>query len=72
MDYHFSIASISLIFTLLAHAGAWIWFASKISTKVDNLVLTINRLELELEKRDTRIDRAFDRIDEVRDMIPPK
>lgn len=69
MDLHVSAGMIGVSITILIHGGAWVWFASKLSTKVDNLVFALQRIDKELEQRDKRIDKAFERIDEVRDMI---
>lgn len=70
MDLHVSAGTMGIIITILVHAGAWIWFSSMLATKVDNLVIAMGKIDKELEKRDLRIDKAFDRIDEVRKMIP--
>ena len=72
MDLHISVGMIGLIVALLIHAGSWVWFASKISTKVDSLVTAINRIDKELEKRDESSNRMWERIDNLRDLIDKK
>lgn len=69
MDLHISLGMIGLIVAILAHGGSWVWFASKMATKVDSLVISIQRLDKEMEKRDDNQQRMWARIDEIRDMI---
>jgi hypothetical protein len=70
MDFHFSAGNFAIVLAILTHGASWIWFASKMASKVDGLVSAINRLDKELEKRDQMTERIWERIDEVRDMIP--
>ena len=61
---------VGIIVAILSHAGTTIWWASKVSTNLLNIDRSLNRMDLELEKRDVQIARMWERIDEVRDMIP--
>lgn len=61
-----------LILSVLAHAWASIWWASRITSKVESVDSNLSRLDKELEKRDTQISAIWKRIDEIRDMINGK
>ena len=65
-------AVIGIIMAILAHAATWIWFASKIATKVESLVNALSRIDKEMEKRDEQLTRLWERLDQIRDMLPAK
>jgi len=70
MDLHLTVQGIAVIVAILGHAGATVWWASKVAARLDNLYVGLMRMDRELEKRDTQISAIWKRLDEVRDMIP--
>ncbi len=72
MMIQLSWAMIGLIGAVLAHAGTTIWWAAKVTTKMDLLTVSLDRIDKELEKRDIQISALWKRIDEVRDLINDK
>lgn len=62
-----------VIVAVLAHAGATIWWASKTSTMLANVVSELKVMNDKMSKEDgkleARIDGAFKRIDEDRHRI---
>lgn len=69
MDISLSWAGVGIIVAVFGHAFFTVWsaasFKATISTKLDNLVVAMNRLDKELEKRDLQISAAWKRIDDI-------
>ena len=66
-------AGVGIIITVIGHAFFTVWsaasFKATISAKIDNLVASLNRLDSEMEKRDSRISAAFNKIDNLHDRV---
>lgn len=54
---------LTVILGLIINFGGGVWWASKITTKQDQQVMAIQKLDKELEKRDARIDAAWKKLD---------
>ena len=63
---------VGLSIAIFTHAGASIWWASKITTVLDNQTNEFMRLNRELEKRDEQISAIWQRVDKLRDLIGAK
>ena len=55
--------AVGVIISVILHAGFVIWWASKITSKMDQLTQGLSKLDGELTKRDARIDAAWSKID---------
>ena len=66
-------AGLGIIIAILSHAAFTIWYAASfkatVSSKIDNLILSLSRIDKELEKRDAQIAAAWKKIDEIKDRI---
>ena len=66
-------AGVGVIAAILANAFFTVWsaasFKATISAKIDNLVASLNRLDTEMEKRDSKIAAAFNKIDNLQDRV---
>jgi len=69
MELQLTVQGVAVIIAILSHAGATIWWASKVAARLDNLYTGLMRMDKELEKRDTQISAIWKRLDEVRDLI---
>ena len=62
-------AALAVVISVLTHAIFTVWsaatFKATISIKIDNLVSALQRLDRELEKRDTQIAAAWRKIDDI-------
>ena len=69
MEVQFTWASIGVIIAVLSHGVFTVWsaatFKATISTKLDNLVNAMQKMDKELEKRDTQISAVWKRVDEL-------
>ena len=54
---------LAIIVGLIFNFGGGIWWASKITTKMDTVNGSLTKLDKELEKRDARIDAAWKKLD---------
>lgn len=70
MDATILIALGGLVLAILAHAGATVLWAGRITEALRNVNLNLSRIDRELEKRDEQIAAVWKRIDAIRDMIP--
>lgn len=52
-----------IVLAILVHAFATIWWASKVSSTLGNILLTLVRIDLEFEKRDKQISKLWERSD---------
>lgn len=66
-------AGVGIILAILGHAGFTIWttatFKTTIGLKIDGLVLALQKMDKELEKRDSKIQAAWNKIDNLSDRI---
>lgn len=58
-------AGIGVVFAILAHGAASIWWASKITNQIANLTNSLVRMDKELEKRDIQISAAWKKLDGI-------
>lgn len=58
-----------LVIAILTHAGASVWWASKMTNTLSNINATINRLDKELEKRDISINAIGGKLDNIRERV---
>ena len=63
MNIELSWAAIAVIMSILTHGGFSVWWASKITSQIDTLVLSLTRMDKELEKRDIQISAVWKRVD---------
>lgn len=66
-------AGVGIIFAILGHAAFTIWttatFKTTIGLKIDGLVLALHKMDKELEKRDSKIQAAWTKIDNLSDRM---
>ena len=66
-------AGVGVIVAVIGHALFTVWsaasFKTTISVKIDNLVLALQRLDKELEKRDSQIQAAWKKIDKLSERV---
>jgi len=66
-------SGVGVIVAVIGHAFFTVWsaasFKATISAKIDNLVASLNRLDSEMEKRDSKISAAFTKIDKLHDRV---
>ena len=55
--------ALGVIVAIIVHAGFVIWWASRITSKMDNVTTALVRLDSELEKRDKLISAQWVKID---------
>lgn len=60
---------ITVVLAILTHAGASIWWASKMTNTLANINATISRLDKELEKRDMSIKAIGEKMDNIRERV---
>jgi len=62
-------SAMALIFTVVAHGVATVWWASRITSIIDQFKSSIDNLNKELEKRDSQITAAWKQIDSVKERL---
>jgi len=62
-------AGIGVMFAILIHGAASIWWASKITAQIASLGQSLLRMDKELEKRDVQISAAWKKIDGIADRV---
>lgn len=55
--------SVGVIVALLINMGVGVWWASKITSRMDGTKDSLVRIEREIEKREARVDAAWKKID---------
>ena len=70
MDFHLTIQGVSLLIALVSNIIIFAFLAGKVIAQLGNINLALARIDRELEKRDIAMARVWERLDEVRDMIP--
>lgn len=61
--------AVAVIMAVVAHGVATIWWASRITSIIDQFKSSIDNLNKELEKRDTQIAAAWKQIDHVKERL---
>ena len=69
MAHSFSVGEIALIISILVHASATIWWASKMSTTMTFIKLELERTRNELLKRDEQITAIWAKIDKLQQKV---
>lgn len=57
------IALAVVLISILAHAFATVWWASRVSNTLHNILLALVRIDAEFEKRDKQIARLWEKVD---------
>lgn len=52
-----------IIISILVHAFATVWWASKVSATLNNILLALVKIDTEFEKRDAQISKLWERVD---------
>lgn len=52
-----------VIISILAHAFATVWWASKVSATLHNILLALVKIDSEFEKRDRQISKLWEKVD---------
>lgn len=52
-----------IVIAILAHAFATVWWASKVSATLNNILLALVKIDNEFEKRDRQISKLWERVD---------
>jgi len=73
MSIVISWAGVGVCIAILTHAAFTIWYAASfkvsIVSKIDNLVLALERFDKELEKRDAQISAVWKKLDLMNDRL---
>ena len=64
--------AVGVILAILSHGGFSIWWASRITTQMENIGLALTRMDRELEKRDVQIKALWEKMDSLKDLISQK
>lgn len=62
-----TLAGVSI--SILAHAFATIWWASKVSATLNNILLALVKIDSEFEKRDRQISKLWEKVDSHSEII---
>lgn len=54
---------VGVITAILAHAFATVWWASKVSATLTNILLALVKIDNEFEKRDKQISKLWEKVD---------
>lgn len=54
---------IGVVLAILAHAFATVWWASKVSNTLSNILLALVKIDSEFEKRDRQISKLWEKVD---------
>lgn len=52
-----------IIISILVHAFATVWWASKVSSTLNSILIALVKIDTEFEKRDTQISKLWERVD---------
>jgi hypothetical protein len=63
MDIGNWLTLIGVIIAILVHAFATVWWASKVSATLNNILLALVKIDTEFEKRDIQISKLWERVD---------
>jgi len=69
MDVKIMISFASLIFAILIHAFATVWWASKMTANLESITLLMQTFGREFEKRDNAIARIGEKLDNIRERV---
>lgn len=54
---------VGLALAILAHAFATVWWASRVSTTLSNILMALVKIDAEFEKRDAQISKLWAKVD---------
>lgn len=69
MDLGNWLTLIGVIIAILIHAFATVWWASKVSSTLGNILSALVRIDIEFEKRDLQISKLWERVDDHSETI---
>lgn len=52
-----------VVISILVHAFATVWWASKVSATLNNILLALVKIDTEFAKRDVQISKLWERVD---------
>lgn len=58
-----------ILVAIIAHAFATVWWASKVSSTLNNILLALVRIDTEFEKRDSQISKLSEKVDNQSQII---
>lgn len=58
-----------ILVAIIAHAFATVWWASKVSSTLNNILLALVRIDTEFEKRDSQISKLWEKVDNQSQII---
>lgn len=54
---------VGIVIAILVHAFATVWWASKVSSTLQNILVALVRIDSEFEKRDRQISKLWEKVD---------
>jgi len=63
MDIGNILTLVGVCVAILVHAFATVWWASKVSATLNNILLALVKIDTEFEKRDLQISKLWERVD---------
>lgn len=63
MNFENVLTLLGVIIAILVHAFATVWWASKVSTTLGNILLALVKIDTEFEKRDAQISKLWEKVD---------
>ena len=63
MDWGHWFTLTGLVIAILGHAFATVWWASKVSATLHNILLALVKIDTEFEKRDKQISKLWEKVD---------
>lgn len=69
MDLGNWLTLIGVIIAILIHAFTTVWWASKVSSTLGNILSALVRIDVEFEKRDLQISKLWERVDDHSETI---
>lgn len=58
-----------VLIAILSHAFATVWWASKVSNTLSNILLALVKIDAEFEKRDKQISKLWEKVDSHSEII---
>lgn len=59
----------TLVVAILGHAFATVWWASKVSATLNNILMALVKIDQEFEKRDIQISKIWAKVDDHSEFI---
>lgn len=63
------VALAGVVLAILAHAFATVWWASKVSNTLSNILLALVKIDSEFEKRDKQISKLWEKVDSHSELL---